>query len=193
MTSLAITARLGSPVIELDRRPLMLDGPLAWATAQLDGWTALLSEIPDLELPLERWDEGDTWGWCVSRAEYEAVVYTSVDVRRKPDLTAFARYTTDRKFHAALGPHKARDVTFAATWVRTLTWQAEVIDQGRLQALLDVITGIGKLAAHGYGRVLTWELTPGREMGWRERPMPSTHGTGRSYRAPYHRPERQVA
>lgn len=193
MTALTITARLGSPVVELDRRPLMLDGPLAWAAAQLDGWQPLLDHVPDTRLPLATWEEDGTYGWCVSQALYDPVAYTSVEVRRKPELTAYARYTRDGRFHSALGPHKARDTTLPATWVRTLTWHAEVTDVPRLRELLDVIHGVGKLAAHGYGRVLSWQVDPGPADGWRDRPMPSTHGPGRAYRPPYHLAERQIA
>lgn len=193
MTPLTITAHMGSPVVELGRWPLMLDGPLSWAAAQLGEWSGIAPrDVSDLDLPLGRWAEGEAWGWRISQATYDVAAEVSVQVRRKPDLVAFARFTTDKKFHPGLGPQKARDITMPATWARTLTWQADVTDKDRLRELLACITGIGKLAAHGYGQVLEWQIDGGAADGWRDRPLPSTHGPGRAYRPPYHHQNRQV-
>lgn len=187
-TPLTVVARLDSPVVEAGRRPLMLDSMLAWARA-LDGDIPPLTPeyAPDVPLPLATWDEDGQWGWRCSQGAYASQGWTTAQTRRKPATDAMARYARDRKHHLGLGPHKARDTAYEATWIHQITWSLDVTDRAELDRLLARITGIGKLAAHGYGHVTSWDITPGTPGAWRDRPMPSTH-PGQRTRPPYWHP-----
>lgn len=198
MTSLRITAVLDRPSIGLVEHPIMLDGPVAWAVAQLsirDG-VALppitREHAPDLDLPFERWELGGTWGWKVSKADLMVESYTSVEIRRKPATAEFARFTSERKHHLGLGPYKARDTTVSAAWVTKATWEAEVTDRARLEECLAVITHLGAHAAIGYGHIASWRVENGAGE-WSDRPMPHDQGVVQGIRAPYWHHSRKVA
>lgn len=199
MLPLTVTATLDTPSVGLVEQPLMLDGPLAWAAAMAAHAAGETIEpitrdhAPDLDLPLARWHEHGTWGWCTSQATLDVASYTAVEIRRKPAVDAMARYTRERQHHAALGPHKARDTTVAAAWVRTAVWQVVATDPDRLAALLRHLTHLGRHRNLGLGHVTAWTITPGADPdGWRHRPMPGPGQPRRGYRPPYHHPTRQI-
>jgi CRISPR type IV-associated protein Csf3 len=197
-TPLIVTARLDTPTVGLIERAVMLDGPLSWAAA-MDAHAAGVNvepltrlHAPDMDLPLARWDEAGTWGWCTSAAILDIASYTATELRRKPATGPMARFTTDRAHHTGLGPYKARDTTVAAALINTARWHVLATDSDRLEALLALITHLGKHANIGYGHVAKWvvEPDPNRD-AWRDRPMPAP-GTNASHRAPYHHPTRRV-
>jgi hypothetical protein len=196
-TPLLVTARLDTPSVGLDRHPLMLDGPLSWAYAMhalahnlpLERVTKLYA--PDLPLPLDRWEQDGTWGWCTSRARFTVEAYTAIQIRRKPATQAMARYSPDRKHHAGLGPMKARDTTLQAAWIRRIEWDVLATDPTELAALLQHITHMGERHRNGLGHVTKWTIAPSHQPdAWRDRPMP---GDGQPMRAPYWHPSRRVA
>ncbi|MDT9702358.1 hypothetical protein, partial [Streptomyces sp. P17] len=61
-----ITAHLDSLSVGLTETPMMLDGPLSWVWWQLQGSGRIApGQAPgDAALPLARWVEAGTWGWC---------------------------------------------------------------------------------------------------------------------------------
>ena len=192
---LRITAHMSGPIVDMPL--IILDGLLAWSWVEL----AKADRIPvppisdrfaaDFPLPLERWEEGGTWGWCCSAGIEDVIGYTSVEVRRKPATEAMARYSTAAKNHAGLGPTKARDTTLPARHARTVTWEALVTDQADLERLLGPLTNISARWRNGFGRVDRWLVEPGTPDGWRQRPMPHPEGQPRGVRAPYWHPTRQ--
>ncbi|WP_207781875.1 hypothetical protein [Phytoactinopolyspora limicola] len=190
-----VTARLTEPIVDAERHPIMLDGPLAWAAAQLGMAPGPLTpeHAPDMPLPLARWEDGDgVWGWCVSAAIYTPTRHTAVQLRRKPATAAMARYAPDRRHHLALGPHKARDTTLPAVWARYLVWHALTTDINQLADLLKPVTHIGKAHAAGYGRVTTWTVMPADAPdAWMARPLPDRAGILQGVRAPYWHPTRR--
>lgn len=196
-TPKTITAHLSSAIIDMDR--IMLDGLLSWAYVELakaDG-----RHVPritpqfaaDFPLPLDRWEEHGTWGWCCSEGSEDVVSWTTVEIRRKPATDAMARYATDRKHHAGLGPMKARDTSLPGRLVRTITWEALVTDEAELERLLAAITCISARWRNGFGRVEKWTIEPSTNMdAWRRRPMPSPGGVLTPIRPPYWHPTRKV-
>lgn len=198
MTSLRITAVLDRPSIGLVEHPVLLDGPIAWAVAQLNLRDGIpmppitRQHAPDLELPFETWEQQRIWGWKTSRAHLTVESYTAVEIRRKPATAEFARFTTEKKHHSGLGPYKARDTTVSAAWVTQAVWEAEVTDRQRLEECLTVVTHLGAHAAIGYGHVARWEIAEGVEGAWRDRPMPDPRGTLQGIRAPHWHHTRKV-
>lgn len=190
MSSVHVTAHLDRPSVGLIERPFLLDGPVAWAVAELakrDGIAlppATREHVPDLDLPFERWEQAGTWGWKVSRGRPAVEAYTAVEIRRKPATAEMARFTTEKKHHLGLGPHKARDTTVAAAWVTRIEWDAETTDETRLADLLSTVTHLGGHAAIGYGHVTKWQIEPGTPGAWADRPMPDTD-PHEAVRAPY--------
>lgn len=196
-TPLEITATIDGLLLGYDRYPVMLDAPLAWAANEYHitkgrppaPLTATYAH--DFPLPLARWEQGGTWGWCSSRATMDLVGYTGVQVRRKPAVEAMARYGRDRKHHAGLGPTKARNATLTAAMVRSVTWQADVTDRGMLERLLSYVTHLGARHRNGFGSVLEWRISEGQPDGWQDRPMPYPDGVPFGVRAPYWHPSRR--
>lgn len=195
---LRVAAVIDGHLLGYDRWPALLDAPLSWA-AWRDDITHGRPPAPltatyahDFPLPLDRWEQSGTWGWCTSRPVVDVLGQTAVQVRRKPAIEAMAQYGKERKHHAALGPTKARDTTISAQLVGTVTWQARVTDRDELERLLRMITHLGGRHRNGYGTVREWRLDPGTPDGWRDRPMPSPGGRPQGVRAPYWHPARRV-
>lgn len=194
---LTVVARLDSTTVGMIERAFMLDGPLAWAAAMdaiehgvtLDPITP--DHAPDMPLPLERWEQAGTWGWCCSAGVVDVAAYTALELRRKPATDAFARYTTDRRFHTGLGPHKARDVIVPAALVRSVTWHVLAADRARLEDLLGKVTHLSRHRGIGMGHVTNWKVSACADPeAWRARPLP-TPGPRQAYRPPYWHPTRQ--
>jgi hypothetical protein len=208
-----VTAVLAEPVIALTSRPAHLDGPLAWA-AYL-AWTAARGHatLPppgerctDFLLPLATWTapapgpvhpdavtaDGDVWGWACSRALYEPGGQATVRVRKHPALGPAARYTMARSWSLSAGPLRARDVPCPADLVTRIRWHA-LADPRALSVLLARIHGLGRLARHGHGRVLRWDVgTGGSRDAWQDRVMPQPGGAPQGIRAPYWHPSRRM-
>lgn len=194
-TPLRITATLDTPTAGIEGTPFMLDGPLAWAYAQLapaDTLTPMTStHVDDMPLPLDKWEQLDTWGWAVSRAHYDIQARSHVDIRRKPADPQFARYTTEKRHHHGLGPHKARDTTIQTAIIPTITWDALATDVDELERLLEAITHMGAHRAIGLGHVTAWHITEGQPDAWTDRPMPQPGQTA-AHRPPYWHHTRRI-
>lgn len=195
---LTVTARLDTLSVGLGRRPLMLDGPLAWAYSQRALSTGEQLEpiteahAMDFPLPLERVDVAGTWVWATSQADLDIAAHAAIQVRRKPATQAMARYSTDRAHHSGLGPYKARDATLPAEIVLTATWHVLCTDRGDLEDLLRMVTHLGARHRNGQGHVATWDIDEGEDVdAWRRRPMPSQSGPVMGIRAPYWHPSRR--
>ena len=200
MTSvpLVVTAHLDAQAAGMCARPVMLDGPLAWAAAmaaQAGGITLdpiTPTHCQDMDLPLARWEEAGTWGWCTSQATIQILHHGSTEIRRRPPTGPMSRYTPERRHHLGLGPHKSRDSILPVEWVATAAWHILTTDQDRLETLLASVTHLGARRGIGMGRVDHWRVEPSHTPdAWRDRPMP-TPGTTRAYRAPYWHPARVV-
>lgn len=186
-----ITAHLATPVVgEVG----MLDGPVAWAAAQLAMQAGV--ELPpitderihDFDLPFHRWEEDGMWGWCVSAPIATPAHHGAMEFRRKPAAQAMALYTAAKEHHSGLGPTKARNVTTAITHHEKIAWHARVADPDLLTESLDIITHLGARHRNGMGRVRTWTITDGPVDGWKNRPLPSPTGRLMRVRAPYWHP-----
>ena len=108
-----------------------------------------------------------------------------------PAVEAMSRLTKDRKFHAGLGPTKARNGVSGATWPGVITWDA-LGDPDATRRLLTHLTHLGRLVRHGNGTVLSVTVTEhNNQDAWRDREWP---GSGHAIRAPYwHRSRHAVA
>jgi len=127
---------VSEPVVGLGEAALHLDGPLSWCAhqqAEVEGmrFPPVTPEwICDFTLPLATWTrpgpprhpkaaaaDGGTWGWCGSRGRWTPAAHTAVQTRRMPHVEAHARFTAARRFHAGLGPTKARNTIAEAVRV----------------------------------------------------------------------------
>lgn len=172
MSTYTITARLTTAVIEPDRHPIMIDGLLAYAKA-LDGTHPPITpeHAPTIALPLDK-HEADTGAWCwkASAAHYNVERYTTAQIRRKPDTEAMAKYGKFGKHHIGLGPHKAKNITLEAGFIREMSWVIETNEIDEVVELLKRITGIGRGHSSGYGKIESWVVTPGGDPnGWKQR------------------------
>lgn len=217
-TPVRVEARLGEAVIGLPKDPMHLDGPLSWGAYQ----DALMAEDPatlrlppmrewahDFVLPLATWtgpctrpdpdprllaaDGRSVWGWACSRAEYRVLRHAVAHVRRRPAVDEMARWTSADRYHPSLGPRRAANLQHQGVWVDRVRWWA-LADPGRLRQLLDRVTHVGRLARHGWGRVLSWSVVEDAEAmrRWRGRWFPAHGGQLQSVRAPYHHASRRM-
>lgn len=196
---LLVTAHIDGPCVGLVEQPVMLDGPLAWAA-----WQRVVAAgeplrpidrdaAADFPLPLERWERGDTWGWCTSAADVQVLAYSGAELRRKPATGPMARFTADRSHHQGLGPYKARDTTAAFAWISTAIWHVLATDRSDIEALLAPVTHLGKHHRLGFGQVRFWTVEDDPEaQAWRRRPLPGPGGRIMGVRAPYWHPSRQA-
>lgn len=205
---LRITARMGEPVVTYGDG-LHLDGILSYGAMLADPETA--ASLPhisgptahDWPLPLARWIVGDEWGWCASAAHADWLVRSKAEVRKRTPTAEMTRLTRDRTVNVASGPFKPQDKAFPTLMALEVEWYALGAADG-VRRLLDLVTHVGKLSAHGYGRVLEWEVAEAAEDwsierdGELTRRMPAAlrpHAApGRGgLRAPYHHRSRMGA
>ena len=206
-----VTAHLAEPVVGV-ADPMHLDGPLSWAAFLAakahDIVLPALGDGPpvDFALPLATWTApappgadpsiltatGDVWGWACSRAIWAPVAWTAAHTRKAPAVTEMARYGTDRRYHAALGPHKARNALHQAAVADRITWHA-LAEPDHLTELLTRLHGLGRLTRHGWGRIHRITVTPSADRdAWRDRDMPDPDGIPGGIRAPYWHPTRHI-
>lgn len=208
-----VVAHLADPVITV-ADPMHLDGPLAFCAhlAAREAGVILppltTARCVDFALPLAMWTapapagvdagqltgDGRAWGWACSRAHVASHGSTAVEVRKKPPTQEFARYTTDRRHHDALGAHKARNVTMPAALISTVTWWA-LGDPDAAGVLLSRLRNLGRVTGHGNGRIhrVTVEVGgPGDRDHWRDRDFPAPAGRPGAVRAPYWHPSRRM-
>lgn len=208
---LRVVAHLAEPLV-VTTDPLHLDGPLSYGAYQAARAAHVVlppltpARCTDFVLPLATWvrpapdgidpdlltPDGAVWGWACSRARFNGDGSTVVEVRKKPPVREFARYTDATRHHDALGPHKARNQSLPARLVTRVTWWA-LGDPDRVADLLTRVRGLGRVVGHGNGRVLRWTVEaggPGDRDHWRDRDWPSTDPAAvpGSIRAPYWHP-----
>jgi hypothetical protein len=170
MTSLKITATIEGATSGIVGRDFSLDGPLAWAEAAAGNYSPITPDhAPEIQLPLEKWQQGDLWGWKCSRAHYEVASYGSLEIRRKPTDREYARFTGDKKNHHALGPYKARDLVIETAIIPTISWDVECVDEKWLKMLISRLTHLGSHRAIGLGKVAEWTIKPGELGAWEDR------------------------
>lgn len=210
-----VVARLVEPIVTHDG-DLMLDGPVSkgayYAYLREHGRHTLppvSEQVVDFALPFATWTRpapqgrlhpsvlnaaGEVWGWCVSRAYADWIAETKVEVRKRPPLGSFARYTDAKDHHAGLGPMKAKDIAYPARVAWEVYWYA-LGDRDEVARLLGLVPGLGKLCHHGWGHVGRWIVEP---MGpeerdrWMDRHMPAEGGRPLPVRAPHHHRHRRV-
>jgi len=211
-----VRAILAEPIVTTDAL-LMLDGPVAKGAYYLYirehgrySLPPIAEEAVDFELPFATWTRpapegarlhpsllnarGEVWGWCVSRAEADWICETKVEVRKRPPIGEFARYTDAKDHHTSLGPMKAKDVAFPARVAWELRWYA-LGDRDAVAHLLSLVPGLGKLCHHGWGYVERWIVEPMGPMErdrWMARHFPASGGRIMGVRAPYHHRHRRA-
>ena len=208
-----VTAVLCEPVIGLDAHPAHLDGPLSWAAYKEGAAGRQASRppgrdepAPDFPLPLAVWTspapagadraaldgDGMAWGWACSRALYSPAGRTTVQVRKRPETGAAARYAREGSWDIGSGPLKARDVPFGAVLVREVRWHA-LGDPEALRRLLAAVYSLGRLRGHGHGAVQSWRVEEHEDRdAWRDRVFPLEGGRPGAVRAPYWHPTRMM-
>lgn len=212
-----VEARFVQPIVGLPKDPMHLDGPLSWA-AYLDAVDNADREtlrLPpmrewahDFRLPLATWTApctrddpdprlltagGTVWGWACSSATYQIMRHDVAHVRRRPAVDQMARWTASDKYHPALGPRRAANMQHQAVWVDAVSWWA-LAEPARLAALLARLTNVGRLARHGWGRILDITVTTDDTavVQWRRRNFPQAGGAPATVRAPYHHDSRRM-
>lgn len=195
-----VTAHMDTAVVGLDTHPPHLDAPASWGAYQAHRAAHGVDALPpmadehavDFDLPLATWERDGGWGWCCSRAHYEPLGYTTVDVRRRPETDVMARMSSDRKHHLSAGPMKARDTPHPATLVAEVVWYA-LADPAPLRDLLDRVWALGRFGRHGHGRIARWDIAEHHDRdAWTDRVFPDPEGRVQGIRAPYHHRMRQV-
>jgi len=213
-TPVRVTVTLADPIVGIPRDPMHLDGPVSRAAFLAASSRGLrlppMGEwVHDFQLPFATWtapctrsdpdprllaaDGQSVWGWACSAAHYTVLRHIVAYVRRRPALEEMARWCTDRKHHISLGPRRAANIPNQGAWVQTITWWA-LADKPRLEKLLTRLTHLGRMARHGWGRILTTKVEedPKAVHLWRLRDMPDPAGQIATIRAPYWHRSREM-
>lgn len=171
-TPLKVTAVFKGPTSGIVGNPFMLDGPLAWAEAISGKYPPATREhAPEIPLPLEKWEEAGLWGWKCSQALYEVQGFSGLEVRRKPSDNQLRDFTKEKRNHHAMGPYKAKDLTFELSHIPEISWELVVTNRDWFDALLQKITHLGGQRARGLGEILSWKVEEGTPDGWKNRPF----------------------
>lgn len=215
LVPIRVDAVLAAPTVGMPANPLHLDGPLAWGAfvefSETGGQLPPMSadQVEDFRLPLATWTAAPTgseahplvlnsadeaWGWACSVAEPVKSVPTIAAVRRMPAMGQMADHSHDRSHHPGYGPRRAVNATHEARAFTRASWWAMATDPDRVQALLDRVTNLGRLARHGWGQVREWSVDVDTDAAhrWKRRAFPDPDGPLGTIRAPYHHRSRRM-
>lgn len=169
--SLQVTAWVPGPVCMPDGF-IALDALLAWAVCEIEGvpHPAMSGEVVDVEIPVEREPDG----------RFHLCSHSVAAIERRERQWQNRRFPIEQA--QALGGPSVRRVNTSAGRSKSLRRPREVVyladgrmdwycvgDAERIEALLDLVTHVGKHTGVGNGRVERWTV---REVaGWRGFPV----------------------
>lgn len=146
----------GSGIYYDPREPTHLDGLLAWALAPLScvGEAPARDELPgEIRLPLGRWAQGGTWGWCASALFPDGPQAESLQFWRKRFRQSRAELATGAP---NLQSNTYRDYNMPLPLLlvpRMVAWALG--DRKRIEDVLRRnVRHLGKKRAHGHGAVI---------------------------------------
>lgn len=219
MRPLRVTCLLAQPVI-YHGDGMNLDGILsagAWAAmsrADRAAHPSIQSEwVEDMPLPVARWTcptqpgideralaDGLLWGWCTSDVQAKWVHRDRHALRKKSDTTAMQRWTGEPACDIGAGAHKGKDAAYETLWPEggLLTWYCYG-DQAEVLRLLRHVPYIGRLGAHGLGKIEAeldgtpcWRVDATEDDLWHLRSLPVGHPLAKgaprriAFRSPRH-------
>lgn len=102
---------------------------------------------------------GEVWWWrCSAAIAIGLSAESRHELRKRPPVEDYVHYTKSVRSETAMGPNKAKDLSFPTMIVSQLRWYA-IGDIELIQWLLSrYVHSIGKLSRHGQGRVSKWNL-----------------------------------
>lgn len=113
----------------------------------------------EAELPIERINNGHGWYYACSFCQADWVAAETKYWHKRSTQSQQIRYIKKGRLNLAQGKTKAyRMPLFLISPNDRLTWYL-VADKNWLADRLDLITGIGKKRAYGYGWICDWQIT----------------------------------
>lgn len=143
------------------------------------------------------------WGWCATAVDESTWgVRSKLEIRKKPPLKEFGRYTDAKNHNTSSGHMKAYDLTMPTVFSREVVWHAHG-DPEKVRSLLSrFVPALGKKRSTGSGTVREWVVEPGGEHdgvtveGRLSRRLPATAADGAfrigAIRPPYYHPTRMI-
>lgn len=199
MKPLRIECHVEQPIV-YSGDGLHLDGLIAYgvyARMSREEQAALpnVYDSPDLDLPLERWGDGENWVWKASAAYVDWTARTQVEIRRMTNADAMTRHSKDAVVNISNGQFKGMDLRYEARYPAggVLTWYA-VGEPDEIALCLEKITNIGKIHNHGHEKIRCdiegkpeWTITEDEAAHdkWTHRNMPEAGGAPTPTRPPY--------
>lgn len=162
MNPLKITARLAGPVC-MPERPVALDGLVAAAVCVRDGIAPALTaaDLVDLEIPVKRSDCGRYY--LASVGEYEPETYALRYLNKRSPVEQFQTIGshTIKRVDITSGVNKSYRIPLETTYLANdlVTWWC-IGDRAAIEALLPLITHLGKKRSVGLGKVASWAVEP---------------------------------
>lgn len=192
-TPLRIDFSFRTPLI-IPSHPIHLDALLAQrAVSMAEGAGMGLAEAIRTQdsLPLKKWTHGAHSGYCASCLYLlEPQSPKMVTMTRKPDIETFARARRNghairaKHFPMGTGQHKLYKLAVPARqYHRASAWCLG--ERDGIDALLQGLDSVGKLARNGFGRILAYSIEEDGEARekWRRRNLP--HGAETDSRGEY--------
>lgn len=187
-----VTAHMEKPVVTFGDG-IALDGPLQWAAYQKYEDKSSLPDphhewCHDFKMPVETWvhantedqpifelderaltDDGHLWGWCTSNAQADWQYSGKTHVRKVSPSEDLKRMSSKARMNRASGQYKGANKPFPYSYSEEIHWRVVTQSPSRLLEYLSIITHIGKLANHGWGKV---QSTVQGEPEWSIEKMP---------------------
>ncbi|MCK9513111.1 MAG: hypothetical protein M0R28_18045 [Pigmentiphaga sp.] len=156
MEPLQITATLCSPMA-VPLYPVALDGLLGAAICERRGLMATVGEFQHVEVPIQRSACGRYH--LASVAHYKPLRFEQGWITKRPCVDEFKLFGGGkiRSVNTGTGRNKAYRIPMSMAIVAELRWWA-VGDREQIEALLGLVTHIGKRRAAGNGRVAKWAI-----------------------------------
>lgn len=161
MIPLIVTAHLNGPVATSDG-VFQLDSILEHFAWRLKGRPTFEMGAPaaNFEIPVKKIEFDGGWLWSCSQGLAKSKCDSLVYYQRKFPLERGRMLKAkDRKINIGAGPTKGFRIPLPLSQFDSVVWHL-VGDEGEVQAMLDMVTHLGKKRNVGWGRISKWQVEP---------------------------------
>ena len=156
MQNLEITFDIDGVGVCYDKNtPTHLDALIMWAHCERLGYEPPKRDEPpiEIEIPLDKWKIGDTWGWTASALFPDGVIGESLRYMRKRVRMDRVQFSGQTSFNISGGEYMSKNIPIPMTLTKKLVGWA----RGDLEKVTDLFSDIryiGRYTSGGVGNVI---------------------------------------